>query len=70
MNGLPKNAVDDIDIEYHSYDFNLNEEINEKINEKITMSNNINKKNDNICECIYKYKLNIFGNRDKIKYNK
>ena len=63
MNGLPKNKIDDIDIEYHRYDFNLNEEIDKKIK----MSNNINKKNDHICDCIYK--LNIFGNRYEIKSN-
>ena len=64
MNGSPKNNIDDIDIEYHRYDFNLNEEINKKIK----ISNKINKKNDHICDCIYK--LNIFGYRNNIKYNK
>jgi len=64
MNGSPKNIIDEIDIAYHRYDFNVNEEVNKKIK----MSNNIYKNKDSICDCIYK--LNIFGNRYEIKSHK
>ena len=59
---MPKNTIDDINVDYRRYDYDINEETiyHNTTNEK--------KNNNDICECIYKYKLNIFGNRENKLY--
>ena len=63
MNGISKNAHDDINVDYRRHDYDINEPIYKKEINSVEKNN----KKDNICDCIYK--LNIFGKREN-KLNK